>query len=170
MSLYSINDPKHWLDRANEARALAEQMNDPEAKRTMLKMPTITSGSPKEPKKEQQDAGHSQSSCSIQDACSAEPTNSVTVHYAGGLNRPRSLIVASETAGVPGGEACAGALRLPGRLARCGTSRMRSTPWRCHSPWNCWQAMTVSNHVVWNRSSKIGVGWSASASVMTDRS
>jgi len=37
MSLYSINDPKHWLDRAKEARALAEQMSDPEAKRTMLK-------------------------------------------------------------------------------------------------------------------------------------
>jgi hypothetical protein len=37
MSLYSINDPKHWHDRAKEARALAEQMNDPEAKRTMLK-------------------------------------------------------------------------------------------------------------------------------------
>jgi hypothetical protein len=37
MSLYSINDPKHWLDRAKEARALAEQMTDPEAKRTMLK-------------------------------------------------------------------------------------------------------------------------------------
>jgi hypothetical protein len=37
MSLYSINDPKHWLDRAKEARALAEQMDDPEAKRAMLK-------------------------------------------------------------------------------------------------------------------------------------
>jgi hypothetical protein len=37
MSLYSINDPKHWLDRAKEARALAEQMDNPEAKRTMLK-------------------------------------------------------------------------------------------------------------------------------------
>jgi hypothetical protein len=37
ISLYSINDPKHWLDRAKEARALAEQMDDPEAKRTMLK-------------------------------------------------------------------------------------------------------------------------------------
>jgi hypothetical protein len=37
MSLYSINDPKHWLDRAKEARALAERMDDPEAKRTMLK-------------------------------------------------------------------------------------------------------------------------------------
>ena len=37
MSLYSINDPKHWLDRAKEARALAEQMDDPEVKGTMLK-------------------------------------------------------------------------------------------------------------------------------------
>ena len=37
MSLYSINDPKHWLDRAKEARALAEQIDDPETKRTMLK-------------------------------------------------------------------------------------------------------------------------------------
>jgi hypothetical protein len=37
MSLYSINDPTHWLDRAKEARALAEQMADPKAKRTMLK-------------------------------------------------------------------------------------------------------------------------------------
>jgi hypothetical protein len=62
----------------------------------------ITSGSPKEPKNEQQDAGHSQSSRSIRDACSAEPRNSVTVHYAGGLNRPRSRSVASETAGTPG--------------------------------------------------------------------
>ena len=67
MSLYSINDPKHWLDRAKEARALAEQMNDPEAKRTMLKMPMITSGSPIERKNEQQDAGQSQSSCSIRE-------------------------------------------------------------------------------------------------------
>jgi hypothetical protein len=37
MSLYSINDPEHWLDRAKQARALAEQMDDPEVKRTMLK-------------------------------------------------------------------------------------------------------------------------------------
>jgi hypothetical protein len=37
MSPYSINDPKHWLDRAKEARALAEQISDPEAKRIMLK-------------------------------------------------------------------------------------------------------------------------------------
>jgi hypothetical protein len=37
VSPYSINDPKHWLDRAKETRALAEQIADPEAKRTMLK-------------------------------------------------------------------------------------------------------------------------------------
>ena len=37
MSDHSINDPKHWLDHAKEARALAEQMDDPEVKRTMLK-------------------------------------------------------------------------------------------------------------------------------------
>jgi ABC-type Zn uptake system ZnuABC Zn-binding protein ZnuA len=37
MPEHPINDPKHWLDRAKEARALAEQIADPEAKRTMLK-------------------------------------------------------------------------------------------------------------------------------------
>jgi len=37
MPLHSINDPNHWLDRAKEPRALAEQMDDPETKRTMLK-------------------------------------------------------------------------------------------------------------------------------------
>lgn len=36
MAIASINDPKHWLDRAKQARALAEQLDDPEAKRTML--------------------------------------------------------------------------------------------------------------------------------------
>ena len=34
---HSINDPKHWLGRAKEARALAEQIADPASKRTMLK-------------------------------------------------------------------------------------------------------------------------------------
>ena len=37
MPEHPINDPKHWFDRAKEARALAEQLGDPEAKRTMLK-------------------------------------------------------------------------------------------------------------------------------------
>lgn len=30
------DDPKHWLDRAKTARAHAEQISDPELKRTML--------------------------------------------------------------------------------------------------------------------------------------
>ena len=33
-----INDPKHWRDRAEEARAHADEMNDPEAKRQMLEI------------------------------------------------------------------------------------------------------------------------------------
>jgi DNA mismatch repair ATPase MutS len=37
MPEHPINDPKHWLNRAKEARALAEQIDDPETKRTMLK-------------------------------------------------------------------------------------------------------------------------------------
>jgi hypothetical protein len=37
MPEHPINDAKHWLDRAKEARALAEQIADHEAKRTMLK-------------------------------------------------------------------------------------------------------------------------------------
>jgi hypothetical protein len=31
-----INDPEHWRKRAEEARKLADQMNDPDAKQTML--------------------------------------------------------------------------------------------------------------------------------------
>jgi hypothetical protein len=33
-----INDPKHWRERAEEARTLASQITDPEAKATMLKI------------------------------------------------------------------------------------------------------------------------------------
>ncbi|MGZ5120721.1 MAG: hypothetical protein ACXWCK_32005 [Burkholderiales bacterium] len=36
MPARSINDPKHWLDRAKEARALAEEIADLKAKRMML--------------------------------------------------------------------------------------------------------------------------------------
>ena len=36
MPARSINDPQHWLDRAKEARALAETIADLEAKRVML--------------------------------------------------------------------------------------------------------------------------------------
>jgi hypothetical protein len=31
-----INDPKHWLDRAKEACAIADEMKDPDAKQMML--------------------------------------------------------------------------------------------------------------------------------------
>jgi hypothetical protein len=37
MPEHPINDPKHWLDRAKKARALADHIANPEAKRTMLK-------------------------------------------------------------------------------------------------------------------------------------
>jgi hypothetical protein len=38
MTARLINDPKHWRDRAEEARAYADAMNDPEAKRQMLEI------------------------------------------------------------------------------------------------------------------------------------
>jgi hypothetical protein len=33
-----INDPKHWRQRAEEARVHAEDIFDPEAKKTMLRI------------------------------------------------------------------------------------------------------------------------------------
>jgi DNA-binding ferritin-like protein len=33
---YSFNDPKHWRERAEEARARAEQMTDRDARQMML--------------------------------------------------------------------------------------------------------------------------------------
>ena len=33
-----LNDPKHWRERAEEARSIADQVSDPEAKRTMLRI------------------------------------------------------------------------------------------------------------------------------------
>ena len=36
MQSHFINDPKHWRERAEEARALANQMNDQEARQLML--------------------------------------------------------------------------------------------------------------------------------------
>ena len=38
MPYRSFNDPKHWRERAKEARAHAQQMTDPEAKRMMLEI------------------------------------------------------------------------------------------------------------------------------------
>jgi hypothetical protein len=36
MPLAHFNDPKHWRDRAEEARVIADQLSDPEAKRMLV--------------------------------------------------------------------------------------------------------------------------------------
>jgi hypothetical protein len=36
MSASLINDPKHWRERAKEARAMADEMKDRQAKQMML--------------------------------------------------------------------------------------------------------------------------------------
>ena len=33
-----FDNPKHWRERASEARAIADQVNEPEAKRMMLEI------------------------------------------------------------------------------------------------------------------------------------
>jgi hypothetical protein len=33
-----INDPKHWRERAEQARVHAEQISDPKSRKTMLKI------------------------------------------------------------------------------------------------------------------------------------
>jgi hypothetical protein len=33
-----MNDPQHWRDRAEEARAIAAQMSDPEAVASMMRV------------------------------------------------------------------------------------------------------------------------------------
>jgi hypothetical protein len=33
-----INDPEHWRQRADEARSVAEQMNEPQSKEAMLRI------------------------------------------------------------------------------------------------------------------------------------
>jgi hypothetical protein len=33
-----INDPKHWLERAEEARTVAEQLTDPDSRSRMLRI------------------------------------------------------------------------------------------------------------------------------------
>src|SRR5262244_4219396 len=35
-----INDPKHWRERAEEARTVADQMNDPDSKLRCFGLPT----------------------------------------------------------------------------------------------------------------------------------
>jgi hypothetical protein len=34
----SINDPKHWRERAEEARTVADELTDPDAKHRMLRI------------------------------------------------------------------------------------------------------------------------------------
>jgi hypothetical protein len=38
MAKVPINDPKHWRGRAEEARVHAEEISDPEARKTMLQI------------------------------------------------------------------------------------------------------------------------------------
>ena len=38
MATLFINDPEHWLQRAREARTLADQISDEASKETMLKI------------------------------------------------------------------------------------------------------------------------------------
>jgi hypothetical protein len=38
MAKVPINDPKHWRERAEEARTVANEMTDPDAKRRMLRI------------------------------------------------------------------------------------------------------------------------------------
>jgi hypothetical protein len=40
MAKVPINDPKHWRERAKEARTVADEMTDPNAKRRMLRIET----------------------------------------------------------------------------------------------------------------------------------
>jgi hypothetical protein len=38
MAKIPINDPKHWRNRAEETRTVADELTDPEAKRKMLRI------------------------------------------------------------------------------------------------------------------------------------
>jgi hypothetical protein len=40
MAKIPINDPKHWRNRAEEARTAADDITDPEAKRKMVRIAT----------------------------------------------------------------------------------------------------------------------------------
>jgi hypothetical protein len=33
-----LDNPEHWLERAEEARAIAEQLSDPDSRRMMLRI------------------------------------------------------------------------------------------------------------------------------------
>ena len=38
MTKIPINDPKHWRERAEEARTVADDLKDPDSKRRMLRI------------------------------------------------------------------------------------------------------------------------------------
>jgi hypothetical protein len=38
MAKIPINDPKHWRERAEQARTVAESLNDPHSKKAMLRI------------------------------------------------------------------------------------------------------------------------------------
>ena len=38
MAPHRIDDPKQWRDKAEEARAMADQLTNPDSKRTMLEI------------------------------------------------------------------------------------------------------------------------------------
>ena len=38
MAKIPINDPKHWRERAEEARTVADELTDPDSKRRMLRI------------------------------------------------------------------------------------------------------------------------------------
>jgi len=38
MPLPLLDDPEHWINRAEEARSIAEQLSDPESKRMKLRI------------------------------------------------------------------------------------------------------------------------------------
>jgi hypothetical protein len=62
MSDHSINDPNTGLTALRKLALSQSKWTIPKPSAQCSKMPMIISGSPKEPKNEQQDAGHSQSS------------------------------------------------------------------------------------------------------------
>jgi hypothetical protein len=33
-----LDEPKHWLERAEEARSIADQLSDPESRRMMMRI------------------------------------------------------------------------------------------------------------------------------------
>ena len=62
MSASLINDPKHWRERAKEARAIADEMKDQEAKQMMFGIAVTMFFSQRERKRGQTTIYHNQNS------------------------------------------------------------------------------------------------------------